>query len=119
MLKTFIRVSALLVSTGLVVTGCSSSSSTSVNNAYICGEDLEIWTHPINEYELQLEINNERFLMDRVPSASGEKFENRRMGYVFWMKGTQASLSLPNVPMQMCNQITPKKTSLSSKNTLF
>ncbi|MBD1555818.1 lysozyme inhibitor [Vibrio sp. S9_S30] len=118
MLKTFITVGALLV-----MAGCSSSrpgtSAYSGTNAYSCGDDLEIWTYPINEYELQLEINNERYLMERVSSASGERFENRRMRYVFWVKGTQASLFLPNVPMRMCHQITPNKTSLSPKNTLF
>ncbi|CCN46398.1 conserved hypothetical protein [Vibrio nigripulchritudo MADA3029] len=105
------------ISLFVLLVGCSNQVATP--NTYVCGEQLEIWSHPINEYELQIELDNERFLMTRVPSASGEKYENRYLGLVFWTKGSEASLSMPDSPLQMCTQMNPNKTSLSSQKTLF
>jgi|GEM_PF-3341137 len=93
----------------LLLAGCFSTPEPQ-DQVFRCSDSFDVHISNRTEADLQADIDGEHYLLSRVPSASGEKFQSHDANMQLWFKGHEASLKLLGYPIQICTLVVPKNS---------
>ncbi|USD64674.1 MliC family protein [Vibrio sp. SCSIO 43136] len=91
----------LMLGAAALLSGCVSEPPVETQS-YLCANDLEVEVTPMAQDQIEAYVDGKAYLLNRTPSASGEKYQSPQRHIQLWLKGRQASLKWNHYPIQIC-----------------
>ncbi len=101
------------------LTACGSQPEV-VDQVYRCSDRYEVLVSDRSETKIHVEMLGKYYVLNRIASASGEKFKSHDEQVQMWFKGEQASIKNSGYPIQMCHLVVPMNNiDAPSNDTMF
>lgn len=110
----------VLASVALVsLSACMSQPDVS-DQIYRCSDQFDVVVSERSETKVHVEMLGKYYVLNRMASASGEKFKSHDEQVKMWFKGEQASIKNSGYPIQMCHLVVPMNNiDAPSNDTMF
>lgn len=88
----------------LLVAGCSNAVEIEDKADYKCGDQV-ISVEMLEDETAVLRMNSTNYVLNRVVTASGAKYEGMKSGISFWSKGDEAYLAVGDKSYPKCKEM--------------